>query len=614
MSSASQKSSVNSIHITFDPGAREVVHRPGVTLLATARQHDVRISSACGGRGICKTCIVHFTEGHVPAASDADEFFFSEGKIAKGWRRACQIEPEGNCTVHVPAKARADSARMQVDGSDFWIRPEPVVKALRVSLSAPTLDDKHADADRIIAAINNVSDNACSKIDVNVLRSLSETVRQHDWNVQAIIRFAEVIAVGAQGATLTGLAVDLGTSNIGVFLVDLKSGTTIASTGIENPQMKFGENVIARVDAAVKSQSNADEMHCLVINAINEAAADLCQKHHLSTDQIADVVVAGNTTMHHLLARLPVRGLGLAPFAPVITDGVDVKASELGLHTATGAYTHLMPNIAGFVGGDHVAMLLGICADTEERTVIALDIGTNTEISLIHRGELSSLSCPSGPALEGGHICCGMRAATGAVEGVTVKNGTVKLKIIGDTQPLGLCGSAVLDTVAAFYQAGGITERGQINKEYVHVKEHDGEICLQLHAGEQKLVFTQEDVRAVQLAKGAIRAGIDLLLETGGLDYSHVDKIVIAGAFGDYIRIESAIAIGMFPDLPLEHFEQVGNAAGIGAKLALVSLPSREKARSIATSSDYIVQAGSPRFNDLFMRSINFPELTSMQR
>jgi uncharacterized 2Fe-2S/4Fe-4S cluster protein (DUF4445 family) len=613
MTPTAQKSSVDSVSVTFDPGNTEVEHHAGATLLDSAQQHDIKISSACGGRGICKTCIVHFTDGPVPAASDADKHFFSEGKIKKGWRRACQIEPEADCTVHIPARARADSARMQVDGSDFWVPPEPVVKTVKLSLSAPTLDDKLADADRLIAAINEVSDKPCKKIDVNVLRSLSEELRQHDWNVQVVVRFDEVIAVQAQDTKLTGLAVDLGTTNIGVFLIDLHSGTTIDSTGIENPQVMFGSNVIARVDAAVRSQSDADEMHRIVIDAINDAAGNLCRNHHLSTDLIADIVVAGNTTMHHLFAKLPLRGLGLAPFAPVITDAMDFKANELGLRVATGAYVHLMPNIAGFVGGDHAAMLLGICADAEERTVIALDIGTNTEISLIHQGTLSCLSCPSGPALEGGHISCGMRAATGAIEGVTVEDGAVMLKIIGDTTPLGVCGSAVLDTVAAFYQAGGITERGQVNKKYVHTREHDGEICLQLHEGEHDLVFTQKDIRAVQLAKGAIRAGMDLLLETAGLDYDQVDRIVVAGAFGNYVRIESAITIGMFPDVPLDHFEQVGNAAGIGAKLALVALPSRDKARSLATSSEYIVQAGNPRFNDIFMHSINFPELASTQ-
>jgi uncharacterized 2Fe-2S/4Fe-4S cluster protein (DUF4445 family) len=610
MISTARKSSADDIRVTFEPDGREVVHRPGMTLLQTALQHDVRIANACGGRGICKTCIVHFTDGPVPEPSDADRHFFSAGKIAKGWRRACQIEPATSCTVHVPARGRAESARMHIDAADFWIPPEPAVFVRQLSLSPPTLDDKTADADRLIAAIDRESGPSCQRLDVNVLRSLSETLRKSDWNVQAVTRFDEVIAVQAPNTKLLGLAVDLGTTNIGVFLIDLHSGSTIASTGVENPQVRFGGNVIARVEAAVREQSAANEMHALVANAINEAAATLCKEHRARMEDISDVVVAGNTAMHHLFARLPVRGLGLAPFAPAISAGIDIKARELGLETAVGAYVHLMPNIAGFVGGDHVAMLLGICADTEARTIVALDIGTNTEISLIREGKLSSLSCPSGPALEGGHISCGMRAATGAIEAVSIENGDVRLNVIGNTAPVGVCGSAVLDIVASFYRAGGLTERGQIRKDYVHAKGRDGQMCLQLYGDEQDLTFTQEDVRSVQLAKGAIRAGIDLLLEAAGLEYGQVDRFVVAGAFGTYISIESAITIGMFPDLPIDRYEQVGNAAGIGAKLALVSLLSRESARTLATSSQYIVQAGHPRFNDIFMRSINFPELS----
>ena len=602
---------IDSIRVTFDPDNRQGVHQAGTTLLATAQQHGVAIANACGGRGICKTCVVHFIDGNVPEASAADQHFFSAARLGKGWRRACQVEPNANCTVHIPARARAVSERMQVDGSDFWIPPEPAVKTFSLSLGAPSLEDSLADADRLMKAVNDAAGISCSKIDANVLRSLPETMRQHDWNVAAVVRFDEIIALQAHDAKLTGLAVDLGTSNIGIFLVNLHNGTTIAATGIENPQVKFGSDVIARVGAAVKSPDSADEMHRLVVTAINRAAGNLCKNHHLDAEQIADVVVAGNTVMHHLFARLPLRGLGLAPFIPVIAAGMDFKAGDLGLHAARGAYVHLLPNIAGFIGGDHSAMLLGICADTEQRTVVALDIGTNSEISLIHQGKISSLSCPSGPALEGGHISCGMRAASGAIEGVAVNDDVIKLEIIGEASPLGVCGSAVLDIVAAFYRAGGINQRGQINEAYVHASQRDGERCFLLHEGEPEVVFTQKDIRAVQLAKGAIRAGIDLLLETAGLDYGQLDKIVIAGAFGNYIRIESAIAIGLFPDLPVDRFEQVGNAAGIGAKLALLSLPYRERARLLAAGSQHITQAGSARFNHLFMQAINFPELTS---
>lgn len=603
----------SSNRVTFDPDKRDVSHQSGDTLLTTAQKHGIKIASACGGRGICKTCVIRFVDGDIPEASDSDRHFFSAAKTKKGWRRACQIHPEANCKVHVPARARADSARMQVDGADFWVAPEPLVTSVPLNLSAPTLDDKLADADRVMLAINNESGKACRSIDADVLRSLSRTLRQETWKAQAVVRCGEVISVQEAKTRLIGLAVDLGTSNIGVFLIDLQNGTTLASLGIENPQGIYGSDVIARVGAAAISPESAREMHRLVIDAINEGAKQMCKQHHLVPGQIADVVVAANTAMHHLFLELPVKGLGLAPFAPVITAAMDIKASQLGLHTAAGAYIHMMPNIAGFVGGDHAAMLLGICADTEKRTIIALDIGTNTEITLVHKGQLLSLSCPSGPALEGGHISCGMRAATGAIEGVSLANDTIKLKVLGDAIPSGLCGSAVVDTVAAFYQAGGINQRGQIIKKYVHAVKRNEERCILLYEGEQDVVFTQKDIRSVQLAKGAVRAGIDLLLETAGIDCDQLEKIVVAGAFGNYIRIESAIAIGLFPDLPPDYFEQVGNAAGIGAKLALLSLPQRDKASLLAGRSQYIVQAGNPGFNDMFIRSLNFPAVKSLQ-
>jgi uncharacterized 2Fe-2S/4Fe-4S cluster protein (DUF4445 family) len=603
------KAATQGIRIQFDPDAVEIHTPPGKSLLDYAKENDVRIASACGGRGICKSCVVHFTGGEIPEASNGDKQFFSTAKLAKGWRRACQVTPAADCRISIPARARAVSARMQVDGADFWVQPEPAVHSFEVTLDTPVLDNPVADCDRLMAAINNIEADACRSVDIEVMRTISALLRENNQCVQAVVRAGEVIAVQPVNTRLVGLAVDLGTTNIGVFLIDLHTGSTIASGGLENPQVTFGGNVISRIEAAIQTPEKAKQMHTTVIDALNRYAQELCENHHINIDQIVDVMVAGNTAMHHLFLKLPVRGLGLAPFTATIAAGMDVKAAVLGLHTAPGASLHMMANIAGFVGGDHTAMLMGICADQEKRTVIALDIGTNTEISLIHNGVITSLSCPSGPALEGGHITCGMRAAEGAIERVSIEAGMIKLDTIGGGQPLGLCGSAVLDTVAAFYVDGGLSQRGRIEEHYAHTVDIDGERCFLLHDGEPEVVFTQKDVRSVQLAKGAIRAGIDLLLRHAGLEYHQLDKIIVAGAFGNYIRIESACVIGMFPRLPLDRFEQVGNSAGIGAKLALLSAPLREQAQLLAGRCRYIVQAGNPLFNAIFMKSINLPEL-----
>jgi uncharacterized 2Fe-2S/4Fe-4S cluster protein (DUF4445 family) len=410
---------------------------------------------------------------------------------------------------------------------------------------------------------------------------------------------------------LLGLAVDVGTTNIGVLLVNLRTGRTLAGQVVENPQTIRGSDVITRVGYARASTERLEKLHKLVVDGINAAARELCESQSMNPDHIADVVMAGNTVMHHLFLRLPVQYLGAVPFAPTVSNALDVKARDVGIVAMPGAYVHALPNIAGFVGGDHTAMLLAIGADREEHTVVALDIGTNTEISLIREGRLSSISCPSGPALEGGHIRCGMRSAPGAIESVEICRNEVRIKTIGGAPAIGICGSGVLDAAAQLYLAGIVTPTGKMIEGHPRVRVRDGRpefvLAAEGEAPDAAVVFTQRDVRSVQLAKGAIRAGVEVLLEDANLSVDQIDQIIIAGAFGNYINLASALAIDMLPALPLDRFAQVGNAAGIGAKLALVSYPHRATAQSLARGSRYIELAGSARFNSLFMNSMRFP-------
>ena len=429
----------------------------------------------------------------------------------------------------------------------------------------------------------------------------------------AIVRFGEIIGVIPPGkGPLPGLAVDIGTTNIGVLLVDLRNGRTLASRAVENPQTSHGADVITRIGKARSSPERQKQLHDLVVGGINDAVRELCDSQSLSPDQIVDVVVAGNTVMHHLLLQLPVEHLGAVPFVAASTSAIDVKARDIGIETAPGAYVHAIANIAGFVGGDHTAMLLAIGSDHEEKTVVALDIGTNTEISLIDKGRLLTISCPSGPALEGRHIRCGMRSAPGAIESVEIAGDRVRFKTIGNAPPVGICGSGVVDATAQLYLSEVVTRTGRMIREHPRVRIRDGQpefiLADEREAQGTAIVFNQRDVRAVQLAKGAIRAGIQVLLDDAGLREDQIDQVIIAGAFGNYIDLASAVAIGMLPDLPLDRFAQVGNAAGIGAKLALVSYPHRATAQSIAASSQYIELAGSVRFNRAFMRAMRFPD------
>lgn len=597
--------------ITFEPEGQRVWSGPSETLLDSARRAGVRIASVCGGRGLCQSCVVRISEGPVGPPSQEDLEFFSSEEIANNWRRACQSLACGDCRVEVSARARAVPLRTEVESEDVWVRPDPAVRLYPVKVAAPTLEHPDADDHRLLSALNEKWPGTCSRIDLDVLRQLPGTLRALGGDVAALVRFGEIIGVSApRKGPLPGLAVDIGTTNIGVLLVDLRNGRTLASRATENPQTTHGADVITRIGKARSSPERQKELHDLAVGAINDAARELCESQSLNPEQIADVVIAGNTVMHHLLLQLPVEHLGAVPFVAASTSAIDVKAREVGITAMPGAYVHAIANIAGFVGGDHTAMLLAIGSDREEKTVVALDIGTNTEISLIHKGRLLTVSCPSGPALEGRHIRCGMRSAPGAIESVSVSGGKVAIKTIADEPPIGICGSGVLDATAQLYLAGIVSPTGRMTPEHPRVRMRDGQPEFVLAEGQAQgsaIVFNQRDVRALQLAKGAIRAGIQVLLEDAGVGEEQIEQVIIAGAFGNYIDLESALAIGMFPDLPLDRFAQVGNAAGIGAKLALVSYPHRATAQSLAARSRYIELAGSDRFNKAFMRSMRFP-------
>ena len=598
--------------ITFDPGAQRVWNLPGETLLDSARRGGVRIASVCGGRGLCKSCVVRITDGSVSPPSPQDIEFFSAEELAGSWRRACQTFAHGDCRVEVSARARAVPTRAEIDSADVWVPPDPTARLCPVTVPPPTLEHSTSDDHRLLGALNEQWPGSGYRIDLGVQRMLGKMLRETDGRVAAAVRFGEVVGVvPASDQPLLGLAVDVGTTNIGVMVVNLRTGRTLAGQVVENPQSSRGSDVITRVGYARASTERLEKLHKMAIDAINAAARELCEAQGMNPDHIADVVVAGNTVMHHLFLRLPVEYLGAVPFAPTVSNAVDVKARDVGIAAMPGAYVHALPNIAGFVGGDHTAMLLAIGADREQKTVVALDIGTNTEISLIREGRLWSISCPSGPALEGGHIRCGMRSAPGAIESVEIDGDAVRIKTIGGAPAVGICGSGVLDATAQLYLAGIVTPTGKMLTSHPRVRLREGKpefvLVEETEAGAPAIVFTQRDVRSVQLAKGAIRAGIEILLEQAQLKIEQIDQIIIAGAFGNYINLSSALAIDMLPALPLDRFAQVGNAAGIGAKLALVSFPHRATAQSLARGTQYLELAGSARFNRLFMTSMRFP-------
>jgi uncharacterized 2Fe-2S/4Fe-4S cluster protein (DUF4445 family) len=484
-----------------------------------------------------------------------------------------------------------------------------MIRSLDVRLSPPSLESPEADDQNLWAALSARQGVPAGSIDFRVQQTLSSQLRKTDWHVRVAMRECEIVALGAPSTRWLGLAADIGTTKIAAYLIDLESGKTLASKGLMNPQISYGEDVIARIAAAEKSPEHSAKLQSLLVEALNEIAQYLCAEVQAARSDIADAVMVGNTAIHHLFLKLPVRQLGMSPYVPAVRSAIDLKARDIGLSFAPGAYVHLLPNIAGFVGADHVAMLLAAGMDEAAKTVLAVDIGTNTEICLNHGGRMRSVSCASGPAFEGAHIKFGMRAAPGAIEHVRLSGDILDVQTIGGKPPMGICGSGLLDVVAQLRLNNALDGTGRMMRHPLVRSSNSGmEFVLVDRQGADAITVSQKDVRELQLAKAAIRLGVRALVEAEGLTEDTIEQVLLAGAFGTYIDVESAIEIGMLPPLPLDRFQQIGNAAGTGARLALISRSMRARAQQIALRDEYIELGRIPDFNR------KFAEANSMTR
>jgi len=602
------------VRVRFPHLEREITANAGETLFHAARRHGVRIVAACGGRGVCGTCQVRVLDGEVVphAASAGDTVVERPGEPA--WVRACQFTARGDCSVEISSRSLAPIVRAEAHAPGTERLPlDPAVLGHDLTVAAPSLDDPRSDAGRVAAALSPGDAGLSLEIDVAAARTLPGLLRAGLKDGEATLRAwrygRELIGFAPGGTRALGLAIDLGTTNIAGFLVDLETGERLATLAVENPQVAWGGDVISRINHAMQSPGAAVELQTAVTEALNGLAHDLCQALGAGTDTIVDVAVCGNTAMHHLLLGLPVRQLGRAPFVAALGDALDVRARDFGLAVAPGARAHLPANIQGFVGGDHMMALLA----TEDRwrgsrASVVMDIGTNTEITVIHEGRIHSASAPSGPALEGGHISCGMRAAEGAIEKVWLEDGQVRFRTLAGKAPIGLCGSGVLDAVAALSRGGLINGTGRIQPGHAAVTEDAaGNRAVRLAPA---VALTQADVRAVQLAKAAVRAATDLLIEAAGLSPDQLDQVLIAGAFGAYLDVQSGIDIGLFPSLPRERFDQVGNAAGQGVRQVVASVEARDRAVRIAKTCRYVELSSRTDFQKTFMRHIAFPGIS----
>ena len=594
--------------IDFEPIGRRGKCQRNDSLLTCARRVGVEINGVCGGMGTCHSCKVQVLSGNVSKATSNELQAFTPQELGEGWHLACQTYPVSDCRLTVPPESMTAPQRIQVEGLEIVVPPEPPVQSYRLRLAPPSRSAPRADADHLLEALNQQHQLHCTKVGIDLLHALSAKLRSLNWTCQAIVRNEEVISLLPWPSRPLGLAVDLGTTKIAGYLVDLSDGRTLVAKGIMNPQISYGEDIISRMTAVINSSKEGAQIQKLAVEGINEVIVELCGEVSANREEIVEAVVVGNTAMHHLFLGLPVEQLALSPFVPAVSGALDVRAGNVRLRVAPGAYVHLLPNIAGFVGADHVAMLLAAEVLRAEGLTVALDIGTNTEVSLVNEGEITAVSCASGPAFEGGHIKDGMRATTGAIERLRIAGGNIQYQTIDQALPVGICGSGILDALSQLYLTGIIDEGGRMMDNHPRVRTFNGKrefllVSEEERGGQPAITITQHDVRELQLAKAAIRTGIQVLLEANGCSEDEINHVLIAGAFGTYIDVASAVAIGKLPSLPLNRFRQVGNAAGMGAKLALISLSKRTEAQTIASRVKYIELGSAPNFEQTFIQA-----------
>jgi uncharacterized 2Fe-2S/4Fe-4S cluster protein (DUF4445 family) len=614
------------VKMLFEPYGRKVEARIPSTVLEVAQNNGVGIRSECGGKQACGKCRVMVKDqAGLNGATDKEKLVLSEDEIVRGYRLACEARLTSNVdkiTVMVPVESRLRPRRFMEWGKERRVKPEPTIKKYPVRVTGPSLDDNRSDVERLLDALHEEEALLSLTVDLQALRELPNTLRSSD-TVTAVVRDeSEVISVEAGNTSekLFGLAIDIGTSKITCNLVDLNNGETIRSRSMENTQIIYGEDVISRIAFSQEKAGNRLMLQESVIGGVNALVGQLCGETSLNPENIYEVMLVGNTAMHHLLLGLEPKYLARAPFTPVSKSPVDVKARELGIEINPCGHVLFLPIIDGFVGADAVADILSAGIYRSGGPVLLLDIGTNTEVILRHEDRIICCSCASGPAFEGVHIEHGMKAVDGAIEKIRIDEETyeVEFEALGDDKPVGLCGSAIIDAVAQLLQSGVINGLGKFNSniETPRLRKVGNSKEFVVAWGEETgidddITISERDINEVLLAKAAIYSAGSVLMRKMNIAKEDLRKVLIAGAFGSHVDKRNAKTIGLIPDVDDGRISFLGNAALTGAKMALVSRRMRRQAEGIPAKVEYVELAISQDFKKEFTDALWLPNRNS---
>jgi len=605
------------IDISFQPSGLSASVDKGALITGAMVQAGVLLPLDCGGNGTCGRCLVSVS-GPVSPPSEAEKRLLDQQRLAQGWRLACQTQALGDLQVLVPETSESADSSWRIDEGDVGavLTGTPVIVAVDRDILQPTLEDPRGDLRRVLEALAASEAPSGLGADLATAAQISRLAREHAWSLRVFQRGPEVVGVAGPGQSPLGMAVDLGSTKLAAYLIDLDNGEVVASRGRLNPQVSFGADVVTRLQRAISKPEDGRRLTQLVRRALDGLAADLAAAVGAESHRIAEMSLVGNTAMTHLLLGLPLKQLGAPPFVACVDQATDVKAREIGLSLAPGAYVHLPPLVGGFVGSDNVAMIMGSDLDRPGPCRLGLDIGTNTEVVVTTPGNQHPLfiaSAPSGPTFEGAHLSSGMRAMAGAISQVRLEAGQEPVCTTMDGgKPAGVCGSGIIDAVAEMLRTGVINRQGHLDRSLPQVKTDGRAIRYVLVPAErsatgQDIVVTQSDISQVQLAKAAISAAAGTLLSLAGLEASDISEVVLAGSFGSHFDVENARRIGLIPDVAEAKYDQVGNAAGKGAQQVLNNREARLRAARIPARARYVELASEPLFNSLFARSLAFP-------
>jgi uncharacterized 2Fe-2S/4Fe-4S cluster protein (DUF4445 family) len=628
--------------VIFQPSGRRGYIKRGKTLLEASRELGVGIESICGGKRTCGKCRIVVQEGffekfgikskmeNLSHLSEEEKKKLKPEEISSNYRLACASKIQGDLLVFIPEESRSGGQIVRKAAGKVSVKIDPPIKKYYVELEKATLEDSTGDLERLFAAIKKTHNLKDLKIDFLALRTLPDVVRKMDWKVTVTVwNDSEIIKVEpGVNDLMMGLAIDVGTTTVAGYLTDLRTGKVIAVDSMMNPQVQYGEDVMARITYAMSEKDGLEKMFMAILDGINNSIRNVSREAEITPEDILEIVLVGNTAMHHIFLNINPEPVGLSPFPPSLHHSIDVKARDLGLKICRGANVHVLPIEAGFVGADNMGVVLAVEPEKSDETLLIIDIGTNGEIVLGNKDGLLSTSCATGPAFEGAQIKFGMRAAPGAIERIKIdpKTYEVLFKVIGKSDwhshyseegvnAKGICGSGIIEAIAEMFKAGIIKKNGRFNDKIQSSRlrkddkgRHEFVIAWKKETSIGKdITVTLEDIRAMQLAKGALYTGCKTLMKRMGI--KEVDKVILAGAFGSYIDRGASLVIGLFPDCDLKSVVAIGNAAGDGARIALLNKDKRKQANKLATKIKYVELTVDPEFQTEFMQAMYFPHM-----